>query len=64
MSPHIASPDLNAIEEAFSSIKSYLKANEEVLQGSSDVEKVVAEAFASVPPENCQAWIKDSGYTF
>ena len=27
------SPDLNAIEEAFSSIKSYLKANEEVLQG-------------------------------
>ena len=58
------SPDLNAIEEAFSSIKSYLKANEEVLQESNDIEKVVAEAFASVPPENCQAWIKDSGCTF
>ena len=26
------SPDLNAIEEAFSSIKAYMKANEEVLQ--------------------------------
>ena len=49
------SPDLNAIEEAFSSIKSYLKANEEVLQETDDIEKVLAEAFASIPPEHCQA---------
>ena len=58
------SPDLNAIEEAFSSIKAYMKANEEVLQQTDDIEKVLAEAIASIPPKNCQAWIKDSGYTY
>ena len=58
------SPDLNAIEEAFSSIKAYMKANEEVLQQTNDIENVLAEAIAGIPPENCQAWIKDSGYTY
>ena len=58
------SPKLNAIEEEFSSIKAYIKANEEVLQQTDDIEKVLAEAIASILPENCQAWIKDSGYTY
>ena len=57
-------PDLNAIEEAFSSIKAYMKANEEVLQQTNDIENVLAEAIAGIPPDNYQAWIKDSGYTY
>ena len=58
------SPNLNTIEEAFSSIKAYMKANEEVLQQTNDIENVLAEAIAGTPPENYQAWIKDSGYTY
>ena len=56
------SPDFNAIEEAFSSVKSYLKANEAVLQASDDIEDVLTAAFASITPHQCQAWIKHAGY--
>ena len=56
------SPDLNAVEEAFSSIKSYLKANEAVLQVTDNIEELLTAVFATVTPQQCQAWIKDAGY--
>jgi len=42
------SPDLNAVEEAFSSIKSYLKADEAVLQVTDNIEELLTAAFATV----------------
>ena len=56
------SPDLNAIEEAFSSVKAYLKANEAVLQATDDIEDVLTAAFATITLQHCQAWIKHAGY--
>ena len=56
------SPDLNAVEEAFSCVKSYLKANEAVLQVTDDIEGVVTAAFATITTQQCQAWIQDAGY--
>lgn len=56
------SPDLNAIEEMFSTVKSYLKASEGVLQVTDDIEGAITEAFATITPEQCQAWVRDAGY--
>ena len=56
------SPDLNPIEETFSSVKSYLKANETVMQATDNIEEVITAAFASITSKQCQAWIRDSGY--
>ena len=59
------SPDLNPIE-AFSSIKSFLKANEALLQDTvahNVIEGVITAAFVNITDEDCQAWIRDSGYT-
>ena len=42
------SPDLNPIEETFSSVKSYLKANEAVLQATNDIKQVIYAAFAHI----------------
>ena len=58
------SPELNAIEEAFSSIKVYMKANKEVLQQTNDIKNCFGRSNCRHPPEDCQAWIKDSGYTY
>lgn len=58
------SPDLNPIEEAFSSVKSYLKANEAVLQATDDIEQVIYAAFTHISPDMCKAWIRDSGYLY
>ena len=56
------SPDLNPIEEVFSSVKSFMKANESILQVTDNVEDVVTAAFADITPEQCQAWINEAGY--
>ena len=39
------SPDLDPTEEAFSSVKSYLKANEAILQVSGDIESALLAGF-------------------
>ena len=57
------SPDLNPIEEAFSSIKSFLKANEVLLQDTvtpNVIAEVITAACANITDK---AWIRDSGYT-
>ena len=50
--PH--SPDMNPIEEMFSCVKSYLKANEAVLQVTHDIEGSITEAFATICREQWQ----------
>ena len=54
------SPDLNPIEEVFSSVKSYLKANEVLLQITDDIESVLLAAFMNISNDDCKAWVKDS----
>ena len=56
------SPDLNPIEEVFSSVKSFMKANESILQVTDDIEAVVTAAFTDITSEQCQAWMNDAGY--
>ena len=46
----------------FSSAKSYLKANEAILQVSGDIESVLLVAFANISADDCRAWFRDSGY--
>lgn len=56
------SPDLNPIEEAFSSAKYYLKANEQIASSPEDIENILLSAFANVTPEDCTGWYHHSGY--
>ena len=55
------SPDLNAIEESFSIVKSVLKANEDAWKDF-DIETAVLAAFNMITPADCQAWITHCGY--
>ena len=55
------SPDLNPIEEAFSKLKSTLKANEELLEYL-DIESLVLHALTSITAEDCKNWIRHDGY--
>ena len=54
------SPDLNPIEEAFSKVKSVLKANEENWDNF-DVETAVSGAFNCISNEDCKAWVLHCG---
>jgi hypothetical protein len=61
------SPDLNPIEECFSSIKAWMKRNRDYVQGEmygehSDPYKVLWEAVFSVMPEKARGWFAHSGY--
>ena len=55
------SPDLNPIEEAFSKVKSTLKANETLLN-TLDVESLVLHACTSFTTDDCKNWISHAGY--
>ena len=55
------SPDLNPIEEAFSKLKSTLKANEELLD-ILDIESLVLHACTSITADDCKNWISKDGY--
>lgn len=58
------SPDLNPIEEAFSKVKGYLKANDPAIQAARDneLEDFILAAFANITPNDCYQWYKHSGY--
>lgn len=56
------SPDMNPIEEMFSSIKYYLKDHDQVLQAMDDPLPLLEARFDSVTKEKCAAWIKHAGY--
>lgn len=55
------SPDLNPIEEAFSKLKSTLKANNELLDRI-DMESLVLHACTSITADDCKNWIHKDGY--
>ena len=58
------SPDLNPIEELFSSVKYYLKDHDEMMQSvpADDITTIIQAAFDNVCTEDCCAWITHSGY--
>jgi len=56
------SPDLNPIEQMFSSMKYYLKDHDELLQCTDDPPVILHAAFAAVSAQQCQSWIRNSGY--
>ena len=55
------SPDMNPIEEVFSEVKQYLKANSDVYQATAS-EQIILSAFVSVSKQNCNAYINHAGY--
>ena len=55
------SQDFNPIEEAFSKVKSVLKANENAW-GDLDAEAAVSAAFNCVTSDDCRAWVTHCGY--
>ena len=57
------SPDYNPIEEAFSSVKYYLKDHDELLQSVDDPCIIIQAAFENISSENCNGWITHSGYS-
>ena len=61
---HFLPPDLNPIEEAFSKVKSYLKANDATIQTVSDdeLQDFILAGFASINIQDCDQWIKYAGY--
>ena len=53
------SPDYNPIEEAFSKLKSSMKAMEQEAQVM-DIDTVVLSSFTTITPSDCEGWIRDS----
>ena len=62
------SPDLHPIEEAFSSIKAWLRSNRDYVLGEltgdefADPYGMIWKAVYTVTPENAAGWFKGSGY--
>ena len=56
------SPDLNSIEEVFSKVKRYLKANDTLYLSTQSPCPFVLSAFHTVTQEDCINYIKHAGY--
>ena len=56
------SPDLNPVEEAFSSVKYYLKDHDELLQAVDDPLPIIHSSYSSITPQKCKQWISHCGY--
>ncbi len=56
------SPD--PIEEAFSRVKGFLKANDPLVQvlGESEIPDIIFSPFASITNNDCYGWVKHCGY--
>jgi hypothetical protein len=63
------SPDLNPIEEVFSAIKAWIRANRDYVLGEMkggegcDLYKMIWDAVFTVTPEKALGWFRHSGYT-
>ena len=55
------SPDLTPIESAFSSVKSFMKANEPLVDLIS-LQSIMISAFGSISAADAAAWFRDCGY--
>ena len=58
------SPDLDPIEEAFSKVKSFLKANDTVYLSTTSARTLVSMAFNTVIPEDCIGFVSHCGYSY
>lgn len=58
------SPDMNPIEEAFSKVKGYLKANDLAIQFVPDdeIQDFILAGFASITQSDCIQWFQHCGY--
>ena len=56
------SPDLNPIEEVFSKVKTYLKANDMLYLATLSPRFFVVDAFLTVTQEDCINYIRYAGY--
>ena len=56
------SPDLMPLEEVFSKVKYFLKANDNAYLCTSSPEKMVKLAFSTITQDNCINYIKEAGY--
>ena len=58
------SPDLNPIEEAFSKVKYFLKANDPFIQvcSNDEIKDIIIAGFATITAEDCFGWMQHSGY--
>ena len=60
------SPDLNPVEEAFSSIKAWFRANRDQalaqMRPGGDPYAMIWAAVYSVTPEKAHGWYRNSGY--
>ena len=57
------SPDYNPLEESFSKVKGFLKANELAYDVTSHPRQLVAMGFNTVTTEDCNGYIRHAGYT-
>jgi transposase len=56
------SPDFNPIEEAFSTIKAWLRRNEHRYAGAEDMPWLIHQAAACISADDALAWFGDCGY--
>jgi transposase len=56
------SPDLMPLEEVFSKVKYFLKANDSAYLCTSSPEDMVKIAFSTITQDNCINYIKHAGY--
>ena len=59
------SPDIMPIEECFSKVKSYLRANELLIQNlgsEAEIKDMIISAFASISSHECYNWVQHCGY--
>lgn len=62
------SPDLNPIEEAFSAVKSWIRANRDYVLGElsgeefTDPYAMIWQAVYSITPSKAAGWFRHSGY--
>ena len=56
------SPDLNPIEESFSTWKAYLRAKGRAIAAAPDPVEALIEATSCITPEKATAWFKHAGY--
>lgn len=60
LSPY--SPDLNPIEEVFSKVKSFLRANDTVYLSTFSPQTLVSMAFNSITTDDCIGFVTRCGY--
>jgi transposase len=56
------SPDFNPIEEAFSSIKAFLRRHEDHFTSDAHLQYLINLAASSITPDDAIGWFADCGY--